>query len=235
MRAPPSAACPRLFEDILVPKERVTEVRRGRKIDTERKFFPGYVLVKMDMTDRGLSPDQEHPEGHRLPRRRQEAYADPGSRGDAHRPAGPGGCRSPQDDDLLRGRREGARQRRSLRLLRRLQSRRSTTAAPASRSPFRSSAGRRRWNWNSVRSTSSDPICRRPSGRRHEPDAFGHPAEARFAAPPSPVGGEGRRFAILPEPDHETQPTVRSGRVRRTSWRRKSSDYIKLQVPAGRG
>ena len=40
-----------LFEDILVPKERVTEVRRGRKIDTERKFFPGYVLVKMDMTD----------------------------------------------------------------------------------------------------------------------------------------------------------------------------------------
>ena len=40
-----------LFEDILVPKERVTEVRRGRKIDTERKFFPGYVLVKMEMTD----------------------------------------------------------------------------------------------------------------------------------------------------------------------------------------
>ena len=40
-----------LFDDILVPKERVTEVRRGRKVDTERKFFPGYVLVKMDMTD----------------------------------------------------------------------------------------------------------------------------------------------------------------------------------------
>ncbi|MBN8945395.1 MAG: transcription termination/antitermination protein NusG [Rhizobiales bacterium] len=40
-----------LFEDILVPKERVVEVRRGRKVDTERKFFPGYVLVKMDMTD----------------------------------------------------------------------------------------------------------------------------------------------------------------------------------------
>ena len=39
------------FSEILVPTEDVVEIRRGRKINAERKFFPGYVLVKMDLSD----------------------------------------------------------------------------------------------------------------------------------------------------------------------------------------
>ena len=42
---------PDLFEKILVPIEEVVEMRRGQKISSERKFFPGYVLIKMVMTN----------------------------------------------------------------------------------------------------------------------------------------------------------------------------------------
>ena len=39
------------FEQILVPTEEVIEVKRGAKVNSERKFFPGYVLIKMDLDD----------------------------------------------------------------------------------------------------------------------------------------------------------------------------------------
>lgn len=43
------------IEQIVVPTEKVVEVRRGKKVDAERKFFPGYVLLKADLNDAVIS------------------------------------------------------------------------------------------------------------------------------------------------------------------------------------
>ena len=43
------------IEQIVVPTEKVVEVRRGKKVDAERKFFPGYVLMKADLNDAVIS------------------------------------------------------------------------------------------------------------------------------------------------------------------------------------
>lgn len=39
------------FDQILIPSEKIVEIRRGQKVNSERKFFPGYVLVRVELTD----------------------------------------------------------------------------------------------------------------------------------------------------------------------------------------
>ena len=43
------------IEQIVVPTEKVVEIRRGKKVDAERKFFPGYVMLKADLNDQIIS------------------------------------------------------------------------------------------------------------------------------------------------------------------------------------
>src|SRR3979409_658203 len=52
-----------LFEEVMVPKEKVVEVRRGRKVDAERKFFPGHVLGTLDLTDEASHLTKNPPKG----------------------------------------------------------------------------------------------------------------------------------------------------------------------------
>lgn len=40
-----------LIDEVLVPTEEVVEIRRGAKVQSEKKFFPGYILIKMEMND----------------------------------------------------------------------------------------------------------------------------------------------------------------------------------------
>ena len=49
------------IEEVLVPIEEVVEMRRGAKVSAERKCFPGYVLIKMDLTDESWHLVQDQP------------------------------------------------------------------------------------------------------------------------------------------------------------------------------
>src|SRR5260370_42308735 len=56
-----------LFEDIMVPKEKVVEGRRGRKGEAEGNVFPGYVLGEMELTDGASHLIKKRPQGTAFP------------------------------------------------------------------------------------------------------------------------------------------------------------------------
>ena len=73
-----------LFDEVLIPEETVVEMVKGSKRTSKRKYFPGYILVRMGAHRRDLAHRARHAEDHRLRRGRQDAAADlrRGGRGD---------------------------------------------------------------------------------------------------------------------------------------------------------
>ena len=71
------------IEEVLVPTEEVIEIRRGKKVTAERRFMPGYVLVRMEMSDQGYHlinsinrvPGFLGPQGRPMPMRDAEVQA----------------------------------------------------------------------------------------------------------------------------------------------------------------
>lgn len=148
-----------LIEQIVVPTEKIVEVRRGRKVDAERKFFPGYVLVRATLTDAVFSLIKNTPKVT-------------GFLGDSK----PVPVSQKEVDQILNQFRMASSVQRlrypsrlaktfAFPMVRSLRStasfRKSTKNVRVSRLRFPSSGAQRLWIWNTVRSTSSDRFARK--------------------------------------------------------------------------
>ena len=107
------------FDEVLVPSEQVVEMRRGQKVNAEHKFFPGYVLVKMELTDDAWHLVKNTPKvtGFLGSRTRPTPISD--AEAERIMKQTQEGVERPRPGGAVRGRRAGARRRRPVHQLQR--------------------------------------------------------------------------------------------------------------------
>jgi large subunit ribosomal protein L11 len=141
------------FGQVLVPTEEVVEIREGQKRKSERKFFPGYVLVQMELDDETWHLVKEVPKVLGFIGGSSDRPAPISDReAECHPAAGPGRRREAAPEGAVRAGRGGAGHRRARSTTSTAPSKRSTTTRASCASGCRSSAGRRRSSWISARS-----------------------------------------------------------------------------------
>jgi transcription termination/antitermination protein NusG len=135
-----------LFDEILVPSEEVAEVRKGRRIMVDRKLYPGYVLVNVDLTD----------EAYHLIKNTPKVTGFLGA--DKSKPV----PISQAEADRIKGQvvEAGENAKKPMILWKT-----STTPSSASRLQSRSSVAPHPWSWNTARSKRSDKRPYRSSAR----------------------------------------------------------------------
>ena len=93
--------------EILIPTEQVAEMRGGKKVVSSKRFFPGYILVEMHMSDNAWHVVKNTPKVTRLCRRRRQADAALAGRGRPDSQPGHRGRREAEAEVHVRERRPG--------------------------------------------------------------------------------------------------------------------------------
>ncbi len=142
-------------EQIEVPTETITEVKRGKKVQAERKFMPGYVLAKLEMNDQVYHLVKNTPKvtGFLGPGGKPQPIPDAQAARmlDTKDEAAAAGAQA-EDQRRLRDRRRGQGPRRPLRDLQRHRRRARLRPRPGQGQRVASSAARPRSSWSSSRS-----------------------------------------------------------------------------------
>ncbi len=139
------------FGEIQVPTETVVEIKNGKRREVRRKFFPGYVLVEMEMTDDAWHLVRNTPKVTGFRRGRQEAHPADRRRSESDPPPVGGDSREAAAEGDVREGRADPDHRRAVRFLQRRDRGRQPRSVDGQGDGDHLRAATRRWRWSSAK------------------------------------------------------------------------------------